>query len=195
MPTDCPGKPEAYVTLVATDSYVKGAIVLAYSIRNIGTTKLLICLVTPELASESLTQLHKVFDHVLPISKLDTFDAEKLALLGRMELGLTVSKIHIWSLDWIETILFLDADTLVLKSIDHLFERYRDIPFAACPDSGWPDCFNSGVFICKPNREVYSDLLNLLATEGSFDGNTNPFILFLTQYVGRRRPRVVELLF
>ncbi|KAJ9068832.1 glycogenin glucosyltransferase [Entomophthora muscae] len=198
MSTINSSKPEAYVTLVATDSYVKGAIVLAYSIRNIGTTKLLICLVTPGLEKDSLVQLHRVFDHVLPISKLDTHDVEKLTLLGRTELGLTVSKIHIWSLDWIETALFLDADTLVLKSIDHLFEKYRDIPFAACPDPGWPDCFNSGVFLCKPNRETYQDLLNLLATEGSFDGGDqgllNTYFGKWSQTADQRMPYIYNVM-
>lgn len=163
-------QPEAYVTLVATDNYVQGAIVLGYSIRNLGTSKLLVCMVTPELSVDSVTHLSKVFDQVLFIEKLDTLDLDNLRLLGRPELGLTVSKIHIWSLTWLDTVLFLDADTLVLKPLDHLFEEYRDIPFAACPDPGWPDCFNSGVFLCKPSSKVYEDLIQLLAVQGSFDG-------------------------
>jgi len=39
---------------------------------------------------------------------------------------------------------FLDADTLVLDNVDELFERPE---LAAAPDVGWPDCFNSGVFV------------------------------------------------
>ncbi|KAI0228541.1 glycogenin glucosyltransferase [Massospora cicadina] len=161
---------EAYVTLVATDSYVRGAIVLGYSLRNTNTNKLLICLITQALPASSVTQLYRVFDHVLPVTELDTRDELRLALLGRPELGLTVTKIHIWSLTWIQTAIFLDADTLVLRNIDHLFDVYRGIGFAACPDPGWPDCFNSGVFICKPNLEVYTELMGRLATQGSFDG-------------------------
>jgi glycogenin glucosyltransferase len=39
---------------------------------------------------------------------------------------------------------FLDADVLVLRNIDELFNREE---LSAAPDAGWPDCFNSGVFI------------------------------------------------
>ncbi|KAI9292078.1 nucleotide-diphospho-sugar transferase, partial [Neoconidiobolus thromboides FSU 785] len=171
MSTSSPfSKPKAYITLVASDNYLKGAIVLAYSIRNHNTNKLLICMVTSNLTSSTLVQLHKVYDHVIEVPYLDTEDKENLCLLGRPELGLTVTKIHLWSMDWLEQILFLDADTLVLKSLDHLFDDYKDSKFAACPDMGWPDCFNSGVFLCKPDKETYNQLCKKLTQTGSFDG-------------------------
>ena len=63
---------------------------------------------------------------------------------------------------------FLDADTLVLCNVDELFEREE---FSAAPDIGWPDCFNSGVFVYKPSLETFANLYQLAQTEGSFDGN------------------------
>ncbi len=38
------------------------------------------------------------------------------------------------------------------------------------PDVGWPDCFNSGVFVFVPSEATYRYLLNVAATTGSFDG-------------------------
>jgi len=55
----------------------------------------------------------------------------------------------------------------VLQNTDELFEREE---FSAVPDVGWPDCFNSGVFVFRPSEETYSALLHLALTEGSFDG-------------------------
>jgi glycogenin glucosyltransferase len=55
----------------------------------------------------------------------------------------------------------------VLKNVDELFEREE---FSAVTDIGWPDCFNSGVFVFKPSLETYASLLKFAVTDGSFDG-------------------------
>jgi len=60
------------------------------------------------------------------------------------ELGITFTKLHCWRLTQYRKCVFLDADTLVLSNIDDLFERDE---LSAAPDAGWPDCFNSGVFV------------------------------------------------
>ena len=62
---------------------------------------------------------------------------------------------------------FLDADCLVLKNVDELFDREE---FSASTDVGWPDCFNSGVFVFKPSGGTYTNLVNFALQQGSFDG-------------------------
>lgn len=62
---------------------------------------------------------------------------------------------------------FLDADTIVIQNIDDLFQREE---LSAAPDVGWPDCFNSGVFVFRPSLETYNALLTFAKTYGSFDG-------------------------
>lgn len=55
----------------------------------------------------------------------------------------------------------------VLCNVDELFDREE---FSAAPDSGWPDCFNSGVFVFRPSLTTYNLLLQFAAEHGSFDG-------------------------
>lgn len=55
----------------------------------------------------------------------------------------------------------------VLCNVDELFEREE---LSAAPDPGWPDCFNSGVFVFRPSLETHSHLLEHAKTCGSFDG-------------------------
>jgi len=55
----------------------------------------------------------------------------------------------------------------VLTNIDELFEREE---LSAAPDVGWPDCFNSGVFVFRPSDDTYASLLQFALTTGSFDG-------------------------
>lgn len=58
---------------------------------------------------------------------------------------------------------------LVLRPISSLFSL--DVPFAAAPDQGWPDCFNSGLMLLTPSVEVFDALLERNSTEGgSWDG-------------------------
>ena len=55
----------------------------------------------------------------------------------------------------------------VVRNSDELFDRSE---FSAAPDAGWPDCFNSGVFVFSPNKETFNRIMQHAATHGSFDG-------------------------
>ena len=55
----------------------------------------------------------------------------------------------------------------MLHNVDELFEREE---FSAAHDAGWPDCFNSGVFVFRPSDETYQSLLQFATSHGSFDG-------------------------
>lgn len=63
----------------------------------------------------------------------------------------------------------LNLSFKVLQNCDELFDREE---FSAAPDPGWPDCFNSGVFVYKPSQDTFGQLLEFARTRGSFDGKT-----------------------
>ncbi|KAM8805184.1 glycogenin-1 [Eudromia elegans] len=111
--------------------------------------------------------LERVFDEVILVNILDSGDSAHLALMRRPELGVTLTKLHCWELTQYSKCVFMDADTMVLSNIDELFEREE---LSAAPDPGWPDCFNSGVFVYRPSIETYNQLLQLATEKGSFDG-------------------------
>jgi alpha-N-acetylglucosamine transferase len=52
----------------------------------------------------------------------------------------TFTKLRIFDLDAFDKVVFLDADTIVLRNVDELFERPA---LAAAPDFFMPDRFNS----------------------------------------------------
>ena len=104
------------------------------------------------------------------VEELDSNDSHHLSLLSRPELGVTFSKLHAWRLLEYSKCVFLDADTLVLQNVDELFDREE---LSAAPDIGWPDCFNSGVFVFEPSEETFSKLVALASQAGSFDGQYN----------------------
>ncbi|KAI7869944.1 glycogenin 1, isoform CRA_c [Spinellus fusiger] len=157
---------EAFVTLVATDSYCQGALVLAHRLWDLHTTRPIVCLVTPEVSQEACASLEKVCK-VIRVNTLRSHNKANLSLLGRPELDITYTKLHAWRLTDYTKIVFLDADTLPLRNVDELFDWPA---FSAAPDAGWPDCFNSGVFVAEPSEAIYDELVALAAQRGSFDG-------------------------
>lgn len=58
--------------------------------------------------------------------------------------------------------------------MDELFDREE---LSAAPDAGWPDCFNSGVFVYRPSQETYESLLSFATSQGSFDGMNSRHLL------------------
>uniref|UniRef100_H2ZQR1 glycogenin glucosyltransferase n=1 Tax=Ciona savignyi TaxID=51511 RepID=H2ZQR1_CIOSA len=158
---------EAFVTLVTNDLYCDGALVVAQSLRSHGTKKDIVVLTTPHVSAACRSRLAVLFDHVVLVNILDSNDSAHLALLHRPELGVTFTKIHCWSLTQYSKCVFLDADTLLLTNVDELFERNE---LSAAPDSGWPDMFNSGVFVFKPSMHTFQELIQLADNQGSFDG-------------------------
>lgn len=157
----------AWVTLATNDSYSLGALVLAHSLRQVNTVHQLAVLVTPGITSVMREKLASVFNVVVEVNVLDSKDEANLRLLKRPELGVTFTKLHCWKLTQFEKCVFLDADTMVLANADELFDKEE---FSAAPDVGWPDCFNSGVFVFRPSEETYNNLIKFALERGSFDG-------------------------
>ncbi|CAF3706325.1 unnamed protein product [Rotaria sp. Silwood1] len=141
---------EAFVTLVTNDDYALGALVLAQSIHLVGTKRNLVVLVSNNLSDLLKRTLETSFDEVILVDEFDSNDNEHLRLLSRPELGITFTKINCW-----------------------LLEKYSKCveEFSAAHDAGWPDCFNSGVFVYRPSKQRFRKLMQLASQQHvSFDG-------------------------
>ena len=158
---------QAFVTLITNDAYAKGALVLGQSLRNCNTSRKLVLLLEYKPDASVGHALTKTYDELIQVDLMDSGDTTKLALMARLELGVTFTKLQCWTLTHYSKCVFMDADTFVVENVDDLFDREE---LSAAPDVGWPDMFNTGVFVFKPSLETYTDLLHLAKTEGSFDG-------------------------
>ena len=65
-------------------------------------------------------------------------------------------------------IVYIDSDVVALRAPDELFDVQED--FAAAPDVGWPDAFNTGVMVLAPRMGDYHALRTLAGAGYSFDG-------------------------
>lgn len=109
-----------------------------------------------------------MYDHIIPVDLIVNKSPANLYLMQRPDLASTFTKIALWRQNQFEHIVYLDADVVALRAPDELFTQ--DASFAAVPDIGWPDCFNSGVLSLKPNMGDYYALLALAQRGISFDG-------------------------
>ena len=108
------------------------------------------------------------FDFLIDVKKLTNDNLTKLNMMGRPDLLATFTKIALWHQTQFRKIVYLDADTLPLRAPDELFDIAA--PFAAAPEIGFPDCFNSGVMVLEPSVDIHKQLLGLAVQGISFDG-------------------------
>jgi glycogenin glucosyltransferase len=146
-----------------------GAVVLAHSLRDAGTKKKLAAVITLDtLSADTITVLKSLYDYLIPVERIRNPNPANLYLMGRPDLIYAFTKIALWRQTQFRKIVYLDADVVALRNLDELFDI--DAPFAAAPDIGWPDAFNSGVMVISPNMGEYWALQTMAAAGDSFDG-------------------------
>jgi glycogenin glucosyltransferase len=116
----------AFVTfMIRNDSYLPGALMVAYGLRKQATRADLVCLVAPEISDNARWALSQLYDHVLGVEAIFVphrrrqerqdrpylFTRLHALRLGRDgDLGLVYDKVVV-----------LDADLLPMRRYDHLF--------------------------------------------------------------------------
>lgn len=137
--------------------------------RDARTKKKLAVLVTLDtLSADTITELKSLYDYVIPVDRIRNPNPANLYLMGRPDLLYAFTKIALWRQTRFRKIVYLDADVVALRAMDELFDI--DAPFAAAPDVGWPDAFNTGVMVLTPDMGEYWALQTMASTGDSFDG-------------------------
>jgi alpha-N-acetylglucosamine transferase len=193
QPAGAPGsRPCAYATLVTNEEYGLGALALARSLRWTGTTEPLVVLVTSE--AEHVEELEREGCRIVPVRQ-PALSAEFRERHGREALHRAAPfnkgskpafhdpvdnfcKLELWKLVEYEKIVFLDADSLVVKPIDMLFGFPE---FAGAPNvyETLADFhrLNSGVFVAEPSLATYARLVERLDRPGVFWRRTDQTFL------------------
>jgi glycogenin glucosyltransferase len=126
-------------------------------------------LVTLEsLTADTISKLKLLYDYVIPVERIRNTNMANLYLMGRPDLSYAFTKIALWRQTQFRKVVYLDADVVALRALDELFDI--EASFAAAPDIGWPDAFNSGVMVIKPDMEEYWSLHTMAVAGESFDG-------------------------
>lgn len=187
------GHPNAYVTLVTNDEFARGARALVRSLVLSGTRAEICVLHTGGVSGAALAPLaalgaRLVQTDLLPTSPAFNAAHARAALHGAAPFTKgekpafhtpldNFCKLRLWQLDY-AAVVFLDADTLVLRNIDRLFD-YPE--FSAAPNvyESLADFhrLNSGVFTARPAQATFEAMLARLDTPGAFWRRTDQSFL------------------
>jgi len=187
-----PASRRAYATLVTNEEYGRGALALKRSLRWTGTDAPLLVLATNE--AEHLDELQREGCIIVPVEQpelsgefKERHSREALHRAAPFNKGNKPAfhdpidnfcKLELWKLTDYDKIVFLDADSLVVKPIDMLFD-YPEF-------SGAPNVYetladfhrlNSGVFVAEPSEETYAALIDKLDRPGVFWRRTDQTFL------------------
>ncbi|MBA3546851.1 MAG: glycosyltransferase family 8 protein [Nannocystis sp.] len=162
----------AYVTMVCCgDTYLPGAQALARSLDETGSRLPRIVMVTPDVPDAVNRELAACGWDPYPVAPIVNPHRDCELLYPRF--GLSFTKLRAFDLNEFDRLVFLDADTLVLRNIDSLFNRPC---LAAAPDFFMPDRFNTGVMVLEPSRPLFMKMLTALAHAPSYDGGDQGFL-------------------
>ena len=107
------------------DSYLEGVLTLAYSIMKTNTKHDIVCMVTDDVSNDAKTKMKNMGIRIIEVPYLD-FKRDQKRLLKRYPLiSRYYTKWNILNLTEYDKVLFLDADLIVIKSIDHVFTDFK----------------------------------------------------------------------
>ncbi len=153
----------AYVTAITNEKYYKGLKTLFKSLKATKTTFPLFVMMPEECRNSPLSEnisksgLPIIFCPKINISKNHTNDNVY------KHWNETFFKLNIANLIQFNKIVFLDADMIVLKNIDHLFD-YPSISATTGGKAAHPEWieFNSGIMVMEPSSQLYEGLINCI---------------------------------
>ncbi len=209
----------SYVTLVANADYLTGACALARSLQMCRAQWPLTVLAVEGM--DGLEELAALGCRIVTVAPLPLSAAFRLRHSRSAQHAqapftkgtkpafhdplLNFVKLRLWELEQFEKVVFLDADTLVIRNIDRLF-GYPE--FAAAPNlyETLADFhrLNSGVFVAQPSRRTFAAMLHALEQPDRFWRRTDqtfletffpdwhglPYIFNTLQYVWFNLPQL-----
>lgn len=163
---------KAYATMLCNgDGYVRGVEALGRSLRASGTHETMVLMVTPDISRATRAKLAAQGWTIREVEAVENPNEVSRQLLPRFAASFT--KLRAWDLLEYDKVVLLDADTIVLRNVDDLFDRPD---FAAAPDFFLPDRFNSGVMVLAPSRETFERMAAALGGAPSYDGGDQGFL-------------------
>jgi alpha-N-acetylglucosamine transferase len=166
----------AVVSAVYDDNYIEGVEVLGYSLKRINIqADLILFYISNRLNQSTLDRCRKVGWYLWSVERINP---PRFAIIyPRFRDQYT--KLRIWSMIDYDRVLYLDADTVVIRDINELlmgtiFENNQDGLLGAVEDV-WqgqigPN-FNAGVLLIRPNETIFNDMLvkmHNMAAYGSY---------------------------
>ena len=148
-----------FLSILTSDDYLPGLLVLAYSLQKTGTKLPLLVLLTSNISSETLNALdsHRIAYKVLDYELINPTNVDK-----KHRWFSTYSKIFAFGQTEYDKVVYLDVDMLILRNIDELF-TYKHLSATnaggALPRKRHWTHMNSGLMVVEPSKELFKNML------------------------------------
>lgn len=157
-----------YVTLLSTDDYLDGVLVLDASLKSVASRSALLVLVAHGVSARSVAVLKSFNIGTKRLSEKISIPDDILRMNVDHNLGYwnnIFDKLFIFDLIEFKKLVYIDSDMLVLRNIDELFEHPHMSAIVAgrsFPDNeGWKE-LNAGLIVIEPQPELSKKILAVL---------------------------------
>ena len=166
-------KKYCYATAITKENYILGLKALAICLQKVGTVYPLVVFIPEDsytrimkaiiecdfLVRESNVAFHIVF-RSLPRLDVKQYGIDNQTFSNWND---SFFKLQAFLLEEYEKVMLIDSDMLVIRNLDHLFEK----PIYSAANSGnakWNgfNSLNSGLMLIKPSSKVHSELIKLI---------------------------------
>ncbi|KAE8651720.1 inositol phosphorylceramide glucuronosyltransferase 1 [Cucumis sativus] len=157
---------EAYVTLLYGDEFLLGVRVLGKSIRDTGSNKDMVALISDGVS-----------EYAKKLLEADGWIVEKISLLANpnqvrpSRFWGVYTKLKIFNMTDYKKVVYLDADTIVVKNIEDLFKCSK-----FCANLKHSERLNSGVMVVEPSETIFNDMMSKVNTLPSYTGGDQGFL-------------------
>ncbi|CAL9133986.1 inositol phosphorylceramide glucuronosyltransferase 1-like [Musa acuminata AAA Group] len=157
---------DAYVTLLYGDEFLLGVRVLGKSIRDTGSTKDMVVLVSDgvsEYAKKLLDADGWIVQHISLLANPNHVRPKRFWGV--------YTKLKIFNMTDYRKVVYLDADTIVVKSIEDLFKCGK-----FCANLKHSERLNSGVMVVEPSESTFRDMMSQVNSLYSYTGGDQGFL-------------------
>ena len=152
---------KVYITLLSTDSYMWGAIMLNTCLKKVHAQYPLHVVCSDSISERTIATLHQCGLTTIQLTEhlnqaTDMSDREDSYWRN------TFDKLYVWDMTQYEKVVFLDSDMQIVRNIDDLFEQpHMSAVIADQFDEPGLEKLNSGLIVIEPNHDEFVGLSTL----------------------------------
>ena len=150
----------AFVSIITSDDYLRGLLVLHRSLIDTNTQYPFLTLITEDISVDTVSVLDK---HHIPYKVIKTKINNPTDVDQSHRWFPTYSKLNIFDQTQYDKVVYLDADMLILRNIDELFKfphMSAVIAGGMLPGKSTRKHLNSGMFVLEPSHELFEDMMS-----------------------------------
>ena len=173
----------AFVTLFSGGDFLPGVQLLWYSLRRTQTAFPLLVMYTDHVdAAPLLAFARRVPEGTLETARVAAILNPYLRANSTNRYANVAAKLRVWEQQRLNVAVYIDADFLVLRSLDFLFEAASNASLVGCPDARGRKAaaaranINSGLLVIRPDAAIFERMMSEWGTITSYDHADQGFL-------------------